>query len=98
MSDRAVIYLRVSSDDQCVVNQLLSLEEWAARNTLRIVRVYREEVSAWKNGHQVELNRLLSDTLYGKFDYLIVWALDRLTREGVAKLMALINTLGQRGS
>ena len=97
MSDRAAIYLRVSTDDQCTENQLPSLEEWAVRNTLRIVGVYREEVTAWKNGHQVELKRLLSDALYGKFDYLIIWALDRLTREGAAKLMTLINTLGQRG-
>ena len=97
MSDRAAIYLRVSTDDQCAENQLPSLEEWAVRNTLRIVGVYREEVTAWKNGHQVELKRLLSDALYGKFDYLIIWALDRLTREGAAKLMTLINTLGQRG-
>ena len=97
MSDRAAIYLRVSTDDQCAENQLPSLEEWAVRNTLRIVEVYREEVTAWKNGHQVELKRLLSDALYGKFDYLIIWALDRLTREGAAKLMTLINTLGQRG-
>ena len=97
MSDRAAIYLRVSTDDQCAENQLPSLEEWALRNTLRIVGVYREEVTAWKNGHQVELKRLLSDALYGKFDYLIIWALDRLTREGAAKLMTLINTLGQRG-
>ena len=77
--------------------ELPSLEEWAVRNTLRIVEVCQEEVTAWKNGHQVELKRLLSDALYGKFDYLIIWALDRLTREGAAKLMTLINTLGQRG-
>ena len=97
MSNRAAIYLRVSSEDQHTNNQLPALEEWAVRNTLRIVEVYREEVTAWKNGHQVELKRLLSDALYGKFDYLIIWALDRLTREGAAKLMTLINTLGQRG-
>ncbi|MFC1871291.1 recombinase family protein [Chloroflexota bacterium] len=97
MSDRAAIYLRVSTEEQDTCNQLPTIEKYCAEHSLRIVRSYEENDTAWKAGHQVEFKRLLSDALRGKFDYLIVWALDRITREGSAKLTVLINTLGQRG-
>ena len=60
-----------------------------------MVEVYQEIESAWKSGRQKELARLLSDCKNGryKFDVVLVWALDRLSREGSAAILNLINAL-----
>ncbi|MFC1955917.1 recombinase family protein [Chloroflexota bacterium] len=49
--------------------------------------------SAWKNGHQRELSRLIDDTSRRKFDIVLVWALDRLSREGSLAILTLVNRL-----
>jgi putative DNA-invertase from lambdoid prophage Rac len=55
--------------------------------------VYEETESAWKAGHQRELTRLLDDARKRKFDAVLVWALDRLSREGPLAILSLINRL-----
>ena len=91
---KVVIYLRVSSPEQEVENQLPDLEKWIADRGHELVEVYQEEESAWKAGHQKELARLLSDCRSGKkkFDILLVWSLDRLSRLGAAAILNLIDT------
>ena len=81
---KAVLYLRVSTTEQNVDNQLPALEAYADSRGWQIVEVYRENESAWKSGHQKELARLLADCRNGRHrvDVVLVWALDRLSREG----------------
>ena len=95
---RVAIYARVSTEDQCVENQIPALEEMASRNNWEIVKVYQEEVSAWKAGHQAELKQLLIDASYHRFEIVLVWALDRLTRQGIGSIMQLVNTFKQYGA
>jgi len=90
---RAVIYLRVSTTDQSTENQLQVLEDWAKRRGFEIVAIYSENESAWHNGHQSELKKLLEDARKHKFGVLLIWALDRLSREGSASILNLINNL-----
>jgi DNA invertase Pin-like site-specific DNA recombinase len=73
---KAVIYLRVSSSEQTTENQLPALEKWIDDRGYELVEVYRENESAWKSGHQRELSRLRQDATRGRFDILLVWALD----------------------
>ena len=90
---KASIYVRVSTGAQDTANQLSVLKDWAKRRGFEILRVYSEEESAWKVGHQRELARLLQDSRKRKFDVLLVWALDRLSREGSLAILSLVNRL-----
>jgi DNA invertase Pin-like site-specific DNA recombinase len=58
-----------------------------------------ENESAWKAGHQHELSRLLSDIRGGrrKFDVVLVFALDRLSRLGPLAVLTLIDTFKSYG-
>jgi len=96
---KTAIYLRVSSSEQNPDNQISALQGVARRLDVDIVEIYQEQESAWKSGHQKELARLIEDVRSGrrKYDMLLVWALDRLSREGVAAILNLVNTFRQYG-
>ena len=94
---KAVIYARVSTEDQTTANQIDVLKEWAEQRGLELIKVYEETASAWKNGHQKQLAELMEDARKGKFKIVLVWALDRLTREGVAGLILLIRRFNEYG-
>ena len=91
---KAALYLRVSTTEQNVDNQLPALEAYAESRGWEIVETYRENESAWRAGHQRELARLLADIRGGKrkYDVLLIWALDRLSRQGIGPLLQLINS------
>lgn len=91
---KAALYLRVSTTEQNVDNQLPALEAYANSRGWQIVETYRENESAWRAGHQRELARLLADIRGGKrkYDVLLIWALDRLSRQGIGPLLQLINS------
>ena len=90
---KTALYLRVSTVDQTSENQRLQLEDFARGRGWEITAVYAENESAWKAGHQKELARLLHDSRNGrrKYDLVLVWALDRLSREGAAAILNLVN-------
>lgn len=48
---KASIYVRVSTGDQAVANQVLALTEWARKRGCEVVAIYSEEESAWKTEH-----------------------------------------------
>lgn len=90
---RAAIYARVSSDQQDATNQVVILEAWAKERGWQVVEVYQESESAWKAGHQRELARLVLDARRNKFEIVLCWSLDRLSREGAATILNLIDAL-----
>jgi len=94
---KAAIYCRVSTTEQDAANQLLALEKWARERGWEVVGVYQEQESAWKAGHQRELARLKEDASRRRFEVVLVWALDRLSREGAAAILNLVNTLKVHG-
>lgn len=91
---KAAIYCRVSSTGQTLSNQSQALEAWAKQRGFEVVEYYFETDTAWKNGHQAMLKSLVADARHRKFDIVLVWALDRLSREGSAAILNIINTLG----
>ena len=94
---RVVIYLRVSSTEQSAENQLPVLEKWVADRGHELVKVYSESESAWKAGHQHELAKLKQAAAHREFDILLIWSLDRLSREGSAAILNLVNTFKAYG-
>lgn len=93
---KAVIYQRVSTDKQHVENQDIIVNV-AQNRGWEVVRIYQEKESAWKDGHQYELSRLIADSQRGEFQIVLVWALDRLCREGALATLKLFHRLNLYG-
>lgn len=88
------IYARVStkSDRQDLQNQLTPLRDWALRLGGEIVFEYVDEASGTK-GDRSGLKQLMQDARLKKFDTLLIWALDRLSREGIHKMTGYLEEL-----
>jgi len=94
---KAVIYSRVSTDQQSTENQTEVLQTWAQQRGFTVVETYHESDSAWKAGHQKELAHMVRDAYLGKFNVILVWALDRLSREGALAILNLTHKLSSYG-
>jgi putative DNA-invertase from lambdoid prophage Rac len=90
---RAVLYLRVSKDDQHLENQLQPLQRFCQERNLEIVATYQENGSTWSAGHQPQWKRLIGDAAHRHFDVLVCWSIDRLTREGIDAIFMRIKVL-----
>ena len=90
---KVAIYARVSTDEQTEQNQVPLLEEWAKQRGYEVYSVYRDIGSAWQKADQKELRQLIEDARRGKFELVMVWALDRLSRGGIGKTFSILDTL-----
>ena len=99
MPQRCAIWARVSTDDQDASNQLAELRQWAGRRGLEVVTEYAlDGASAWKGEHREQLAQALADARTGQYDVLLVWALDRLSREGVEATLGLLRRFHAAGA
>jgi site-specific DNA recombinase len=80
----------LSIDSQ--INEMLGI---AARENLNIVDMYRESHSAKDCGQRPVFNKLLTDIRSGKFDGILVWHPDRLSRNA-GDLGAIVDLLDQK--
>lgn len=94
---KVAIYMRVSTGNQDEKNQIPDIYRLINNRGFVISANYNEKASAWKNGHQRELANLIKAAQAKKFDGLVVWSLDRLTREGPHKILALYKRLEDLG-
>jgi len=94
---KVCIYSRVSTGEQDTKNQSVVLTDWAIQRGYEVVKVYTEEESAWRNGHQRELAKLVADARRRTFQAVLVWALDRLSREGALAILSLVQKLSACG-
>ena len=78
------IYARVSTRDkgQDFTNQLLALREFAARQGWTIFNEYIDQQLA-KDDDRAQFQQMFQDASQRRFDVLLLWSLDRLSREGV---------------
>ncbi len=99
MSIRAAVYIRVSTEEQTAENQLPEIKRFCQARGWEIAQVYAEQESAWQQGHQAQLAELLKDMRRGRrhFDYVVVYALDRLSRAGVLATLTLVNSFENAG-
>jgi DNA invertase Pin-like site-specific DNA recombinase len=95
---RVGIYARVSTDDkgQDPLNQLLQLREFATRQGWIIVKEYTDEQTA-KNGNRPGFQTMWKDAAGHRFDVLLFWSLDRLTREGTLATLQYLRRLKDLG-
>ena len=91
---RAVIYTRVSTTDQNPQNQINELRAFAEKQGWEIVDVLKEKVSGTKSAKErSELKKALKMAAQGKYDVLLFWSLDRLSREGTVETLGYLQTL-----
>ena len=79
------LYARVSTKDkgQDVENQLAQLREFCKRHGYVIHGEYMDDESGTKGKRERSgFARLFEDASKRKFDVVLVWSLDRFTREG----------------
>ena len=87
------IYGRVSTrDKQEVENQLVQLREFAVKQGWQIIGEYVDrETGATSDREQFQA--MFADAGRRKFDLLLFWSLDRLSREGVLETLQHLNRL-----
>ena len=101
-STKAGIWLRVSTDEQRTENQRPDIARFAAHHGYDIVAIYELDDSAWNGGkdgseYRAAIQSALDDAWQGKFSVLIIWALDRITREGAEGALRIIRQFRERG-
>src|SRR3989475_10812061 len=93
---RAALYIRVSTDDQKSANQEAQLRQWAKRLGFTVVKVYADTMSGTRND-RAGLIEVLAGAHRRDFDVLLIWALDRLSREGVAEVLKYLKKFEDAG-
>ncbi len=94
------IYTRVSTLDkgQNTENQFIELREYCERQGWEIVKEYSDNVSGSKGREKrPQFDKMFDDARLKHFDALLVWSLDRLTREGVSPCFSYISKLDGYG-
>ena len=80
---RAVIYARYSSDNQTessIEGQLRECMEYATYNDIQIIGNYIDRAYSAKTDNRPEFQRMIKDSYKHAFDCIIVWKLDRFSR------------------
>lgn len=95
---KIALYCRVSKNDesQDPQNQLIPLRDYAKALKGEVVEEYVDLVSG-SNGDRKEFLRMLEDADKRRFDLLLIWALDRLSREGISNTLGYIQRLKKNG-
>lgn len=97
MTERAAIWVRVSTEDQHLENQVTALRDFAERRDFEVVAEYRVEESAFTGRHNKHLAKVRDAGRRGEFDVLLVTALDRLSRQGPLAILQLVKDLSRVG-
>jgi len=97
---RVAIYARVSTDKkgQDPENQLFQLRAWCDRMGYVVVGEYVDHESGSKSADQrQQLGRLFAEAARREFDMVLVWALDRFSRKGMASTVVDLQRLSSHG-
>jgi len=92
------LYARVSKcdDSQDPENQLKPLREFASALEGAIIEEYVDKASG-SNGDRINFLRMLEDADKRRFNLLLVWSLDRISREGIPNTLGYIKRLKNNG-
>lgn len=96
---KAIIYLRVSTKDkQNPEIQLRELKAYAEKENFEILEIITDKASGSKSAKdRAGLERVLKMAHQRKYDVLLFWSLDRLSREGTAQTLEYLQTLTDNG-
>ncbi len=88
---KAIGYIRVSTEDQAregvsLDNQEAKINQYASLNDLELIEVIRDEGISGKSLERVGMNKLMGMADAGSIDAVIVYKLDRLSRNTIDTL------------
>ena len=81
---KAVIYARYSSDNQreeSIEGQIRECREYAERNGITILTSYIDRALSARTADRPEFQRMIKDSAKELFDIVLVWKLDRFSRD-----------------
>jgi len=92
---KAAIYLRVSTDRQDEHNQLQDCEDYCRQNNWTVTKIYRDHgISAYKeNIIRPQYEQMINDAKQKHFSHIVVWDLDRFSRQEPIEVLQLIKKL-----
>ncbi len=93
---KIAIYARVSTTKQDNENQLAQLTDFAAKQEWQVFDNYIDQESG-STGDRPEFKRMFADASKRRFDLVLFWALDRLTREGTLPTLQYLERLTSYG-
>jgi DNA invertase Pin-like site-specific DNA recombinase len=101
---KVALYARVSMEEtddgskryQEPENQLQPLRSFARSLGYEITAEYTDR-SSGSNPNRPEFRKMLQDAMMRRFDGIVVWKLDRFSREGIQNTLAYIRQLKERG-
>ena len=95
---KTALYCRVSTADgrQDCQNQLRALREYAKGQGWEIVGEYLDQRSG-RRADRPEFLKAMQDAKRGRYDVLLFWSLDRLSREGALKTLQTLRQLSDFG-
>jgi len=95
---KIALYARVSTKDkgQETENQLVQLREFAAKQSWQIIREYMDHETGGTSD-RAQFRAMFADASRRKFDLVLFWSLDRLSREGVLETLQHLNRLTSYG-
>ena len=80
----AVIYARYSSDrqrEESIEGQLRECTEYAKKNNLTLLGTYVDRALSARTADRPDFQRMIADSAKGLFDVVLVWKLDRFSRD-----------------
>jgi DNA invertase Pin-like site-specific DNA recombinase len=95
---KIALYARVSTKDkgQETENQLVQLHEFATKQNWQITREYVDRETGGTSD-RVQFQAMFADASRRKFDLVLFWSLDRLSREGVLETLQHLSRLTSYG-
>jgi len=95
---KIALYARVSTKDkgQETENQLVQLRDFASKQNWQITREYIDRETGGTSD-RAQFQAMFADASRRKFDLVLFWSLDRLSREGVLETLQHLNRLTSYG-
>ena len=95
---KIALYARVSTKDkgEDTENQLVQLREFAAKQGWQVMREYIDHETGGTSDRE-QFQAMFTDASRRKFDLLLFWSLDRLSREGALETLQHLNRLTSHG-
>jgi DNA invertase Pin-like site-specific DNA recombinase len=96
--ERVALYARVSTKDgrQDTENQLIALREYCQKQGWEIAGEYVDHETGGTS-KRPQFQRMFGDARARKFDLVLFWSLDRLSREGVSATLGHLERLTSYG-
>jgi DNA invertase Pin-like site-specific DNA recombinase len=90
------IYVRVSTGKQDSDNQLDQLRDFARSQGWIVSAMYADQLTG-KHSDREQFKQMFQDASKRRFDILLFWSLDRLSREGALETLQHLNRLTSYG-